>query len=229
MAVRDPKTIDIQWFGEEKDPKDQELEALKESIRKLEDKNKELLEEKRATKTGAERRVMELEQELADTKNTLAKVNAEKEQAIKKAAKIEEESAAAVNAEKAAVSKLLIDNGLTEGLTKIGVKPGLMSAARALLREKGIISIESEGDVRRAVAILKKDGKDTKFGLEDYLTKEFATSEEAKEFIEADAAAGAGAQGGARKAAGKTMASDAFNRLPPKEQAAFIKDGGTLV
>jgi hypothetical protein len=136
----------------------------------------------------------------------------------------------ALESEKGATSRLLIDNGLTEALAEIGVKdPAKMALAKSYLREQGIFSIESEADQRKAIAVLKKDGKDVKLALKDYIKTEFSTLEVAKQVIEADASSGAGAQGGAGKGgAGKTMLEAEFNKLDPKSQAAFMKDGGTL-
>jgi len=50
------------------------------------------------------------------------------------------------------VNRLLLDAGLTNELSKANIKPSMLAAAKALIREKGILSIEGEKDVRTAVA-----------------------------------------------------------------------------
>jgi hypothetical protein len=142
----------------------------------------------------------------------------------------------ALSGEKMAVARLVLDNGLTAELMRANVKPSLIPAAKALIREKGILSIESEGDIRKAVATMKLDGKESRMELGAYVAQ-FAASDEGKEFVQAAANAGSGASGasdarearGAGEATGKTMKEDAFAALAPKEKARFIAEAGTVL
>jgi hypothetical protein len=163
-----------------------------------------------------------LEKENAD----LMAKNTEAAGILKKLTKERDESVAKAQSESAANHRLLVDNGLTDALTKAGIRKELLPAARALLKEQGIISVETDGDVRRAVAKLA-DGK--ALPLEDYVLKHFALSDDGKAFIPADGNSGGGAGGPGRIAgAAKTMAFAAHQALGPKDQAAFFEEGGTL-
>ncbi len=211
------------------DDKGKEIEALNASIEKLEAKNKELIAEVRKAKGSTNEETARLAADLDDARAENVKLKAVADKAVARAAQVEKDLTAALEGEKGAVSKLLIDNGLDAVLDKAGILPQYKSAAKALLREKGVLSIESEGDVRRAVAVLKKDGKDVKSSLEDFVTKDFAASDEGKAFFAAESQAGAGAQGGAGKGgAGKKMAAAAFNALPAMDRAKFMSEGGSL-
>jgi hypothetical protein len=132
--------------------------------------------------------------------------------------------------EKAAVARLLLDAGLTSELSKANVKPTLISAVKALIREKGILSVEGEGEIRNAVAKATKDGVEKKLSLSDWV-KEFIASDEGKEFIAAKENAGSGA--GEFKSLSKgdstnSMHAEQFWGLPAKERSAFISSGGTI-
>lgn len=171
-----------------------------------------------------------LKTELDSTKKLLE----EKETLLKKLSKEQADKEAlltkSLSEEKAAVARLLLDAGLTNELSKAQVKPSLMNAAKALIREKGILAVEGEGEIRTAVAHVSKDGTAQKLSLEDWV-KEFIASEEGKEFIAAKENAGSGA--GARKSittndASASLASERFWNMPAKERSAFMAKGGTI-
>lgn len=164
---------------------------------------------------------------LEKERDEFAAKNAEASSILKKLTKERDEFATKAQAESAANHKLLVDNGLTDALTKAGIRKELLPAARALLKEQGIISVESDGDIRRAVAKMS-DGK--ALPLDEYVSKHFAVSEEGKAFIPAAGNSGGGTGGPGRSGgAAKTMSVAEHQSLPPKEQAAFFADGGSLV
>jgi phage I-like protein len=200
------------------------------SIEALVKKNKELIEEKRSTKTGAELHLAEARDKIDDLQAQLDKISRESEKAIKAALKDRDDHAAALDGERAAVSKLLIDTGIDAALDKAKVLPQYKAAVKALIREQGVTSIESEGDIRRAVATVKKDGKDVKLSLDDLIAKEFAASEQGKAFFAAEGSAGAGAQGGAGKGAAgrKTLSESEFLALEQGARMEFSKAGGRI-
>ena len=205
--------------------KDEGLDALKDQLASmnkeldaLRSKNKELLDEKRATKTGAERQLADATERVEELTAQLAKVQADSEKKIKTIQTEYEGLSKALESEKGANVKLLVENGLTEALTKAGVLKELLPAARALLREKGIIAVEADGDLRKAVATLKVDGKETKVSIEDYVSKHFAATDEGKAFVSASHNSGAGA-GGASGVPG-----NAKTELAEKYDKA-VKDG----
>jgi len=175
-----------------------EFERQMEAMR---NKNRELLDELKAAKTSLREKdgikpedFAKLEQVNAELVAKLAETTG----LLKKTTKERDDSIAIAQVELTANHKLLVDNGLTEALTKAGIRKELLPAARALLKEQGIISVESEGDVRRAVAKLT-DGK--LLPLEEYVSKHFAVSDEGKAFIPADGNSGGGSGGPGRPGA----------------------------
>ena len=83
------------------------------------------------------------------------------------------------------VSRLLIDNGLTEAIIKAGVKPEMTKAVKALLASQ--VSLKAEGDNKVAVVGDKP--------LSDFVT-EWSKTDEGKHFIAAPVNKGGGAGGG---------------------------------
>jgi hypothetical protein len=171
-----------------------------------------------------------LKAELETAKNLLADKEKLLEAATRQNTEKETLLTRSLNEEKAAVTRLLLDSGLTAELSKANVKPSLIGAAKALIREKGILSVEGEGEIRTAVARIRKDGIEQKQNLPDWV-KDFLTSEEGKEFIAAKENAGGGAGEHRAPAPGDVttgMVPEQFWGLPAKERAAFIAHGGTL-
>jgi len=133
--------------------------------------------------------------------------------------------------EKAAVSRLLLDAGLTNELSKNNVKPSLLAAAKALIREKGILQIVGENDVRKAVARIQRNGAETTCELSEWV-KDFLASDEGKEFVAAKANSGGGAGepvASGRTGDGSSMSSKKFWGMPARERAAFMAQGGTIL
>ena len=157
-------------------------------------------------------------QALSEAKDTAEAKLAEALKTVKQATTQAEKDRKALEAETGYVSKLLIDNGLTDALLKAGVKPEMSKAVKAMLA--GQVSLKVEGDKRLAVVGDK--------ALGDFVT-EWAQSDEGKHFVAAPANQGGGANGGAQ-GAGKTkvMARAAYEQLQPDQKMAFIKDGGKL-
>jgi len=171
-----------------------------------------------------------LKAELESTKNLLA----EKEKLIEASSKERTDKemllTRSLNEEKAAVARLLLDSGLTAELSKAHVKPSLIGAAKALIREKGILSVEGEGEIRTAVAMVKRDGVEQKQNLPEWV-RDFMASDEGKEFIAAKENTGGGAGEHRSPEPGEVtnvMVPEQFWGLPAKERAAFIAHGGTL-
>jgi len=151
---------------------------------------------------------------------TLSKERAEKEAALSKS----------IADEKAAVARLVLDAGLTSELTKANVKPSLLGAVKALIREKGILSVEGEGDVRTAVARVSRDGVEQKMNLSDWV-REFVASDEGKEYIAAKENTGSGAgehAGSTTSERANSLPAERFWSLPAKDRSAFILKGGTV-
>lgn len=117
-----------------------------------------------------------------------------------------------------ALTKHLIEAQLTEHISKVGVKPEFIEAARALLRTSAAIKVEN-GEYR--AMINDKPLPDA--------VKEWATGDQGKHFVAAPASSGGGAQGGGDRTAGKTKTRAEFDAMSHPERAAFSKDGGKVV
>lgn len=197
-----------------------------EEVAELKTKNADLLGKLKKKDDGEGGKVAELESKIDDLTEQLAKTTRDSEK-VRKALENERDDFKAMAAnEQTAVSRLVLDNGLTEALTKAGVRKELLPAARALLKEQGILSVKSEGDVRKAVAKLAKDGKEEELTLEDYITKHFVASESGKAFIPASGNSGAGA--GGNGGAGGSGAGKKWAEMSLKERTELFKTNPTL-
>jgi len=145
----------------------------------------------------------------------------ESEKLIKKTNTELEASKKAIESESGFVQKLLIDNGLTEALSKAGVKPELAKAVKAMFQSQAQIKIDGEN--RNAVIGDKS--------LSDFIG-DWAKSDEGKHFIVAPANGGGGANGSNGGNGGaKTMTRaehDAMRQTNPAAVSAFFAGGGTL-
>lgn len=148
----------------------------------------------------------------------------ETEKALKTTTKERDVAQAKAAAETTAAERNIIDGGIAKALASAGYKPEQLPAISARIRELGILAVSGEGMSRKAIAKLKKDGKESELSLEDYITKEFATSIEGKAWLPAggDSGAGAGGSGGSG-AAGKKWAE-----MSLKDQSDLYKRDPTL-
>jgi hypothetical protein len=184
----------------------------------LKAKNDQLLAEKKKLQKDhaidpAE--VERLESALDTAKAELSRMTKEHKAAIKSA----EVATKALEAEQSAVQKLVVDNGLTDALTKAGVtNPTHLKAAKALLGND--IKLEIEGDQRVA-----------KMGSKPLLDaiKEWAAGDEGKHFVAAQANSGGGAAGGGGKGgAAPTMTRAQFDALDPVAKSQTMRSGTVL-
>ena len=160
-------------------------DAIEEETKGLKAKNDELLAKlKKATKDAqidpAEHQALQAELDQAQTQI------AELQKVAKTAATEAEKAKKALEGESGFISRLIIDNGLTEAIIKSGVKPEMSKAVKALLA--GQVTIKTDGDKREAVIGDKS--------LSDFVG-EWAKSDEGKHFVVATNNQGGGAQGGA--------------------------------
>lgn len=205
------------------DPNDADVKAaikaaVDEAVAGLQTKNAELLAKlKKATKDAqidpSEHAALQSELDatqakLADAAKALKAANAEAEK-VKKA--YESESKLTHN--------LLVENGLTDALTKAGVtNPVHLRAAKAML--SGQVQLIAEGENRIA-----KVGEKP---LADYVS-EWAKGDEGKYFVAAQQNGGGGAPGGNGKGGNvKSLTRTAFDGLDVAAKSKFIADGGTV-
>lgn len=180
------------------------------------------LEKRAEGKTEAD--VSALEDRIQELTESLDTMKRESEKQIKSLSTERDKLRGEADAERGAVSKLILEGGLTEALTKAGIRKELLPAARALLKERGALTVKVDGEARKAVAM--KDGKE--LDLESFVS-EFVGSDEGKAYIPGGLNSGGGAQAGNGGAVTKSMPLAQYNALSPKEQAAHLRDGGTLV
>lgn len=205
----------------ELDPSSPELKAaidaaVAEATEGLRNKNTELLGKLKKAQQGAAIDPAEyaaLEAERDDLRGKLQaadkatkKLTADLEAATKRAADVD-----------SAYSNSLRDAALTEALTKAGVTPALLKAAKALLGPQATVADEN------GTRVVKAGDK----ALGDFIT-EWASSDEGKHFVVAPHTSGSGAQGSGRVSTGKTMSHADFNALPATERARRMADGYTL-
>lgn len=204
------------------DKNDPEVKALIEAaveaaIEPLERKKDELLGEVKKLRKNSTIDPDE-HQKLADKVTELEAKITESGKALKSAEKKAEQAEKALQSESGAVQKLLVDNGLTAELVKIGiVKPAQQKAVKAMLSSQ--VTVKIDGENRIAVVGDKPLG--------DFI-KEWAASDEGKEFVPAAQNTGSGAQGTGTGAGAKTMTRSQHDALSDKEKMAFIKEGGKL-
>lgn len=199
------------------DELDETLNTYSADIRKL----KATVREKDGVKPE---QLAELEKENADLRQQAA----DQSKALKKLEADTKGLSEKLAAEQSAVVRMTVEDGLTKGLTELGItKPAMVAAARALLKEKGILNVKTDGDVRKAVATLKKDGKDQEMDLAAYL-KDWAASDEGKEFVPAPNNGGSGDGGRRREAGAKSMSRTEFDGMSPKAKHEFAMSGGQV-
>lgn len=160
--------------------------AIEEATAPLVEKNRELLGELKKARKSAEITPEQLAAVEDERDRLQADLNAAQKVA-KEATKAAETAQKALEAESGFTQRLLIDNGLVSELTKNGVTNAAhLKAAQALLRSG--VQIQADGENR----IAKVGDK----ALGDYV-KEWAASDEGKNFVAAPANNGGGAAGGA--------------------------------
>lgn len=159
--------------------------------------------------------VEKLEAQIDELKGNLAKAETEA-----KTAKIAADKATkALEAESGFNQRLLVDNGLTEALTKAGVtNPAFLRAVKSTLASQ--VQVVTEGDNRIAKAGDKL--------LADFVT-EWAKSDEGKHFVSAPNNNGGGSQGGGGNGNAKTMTRAQFDSASQAERATFSKEGGKVI
>lgn len=181
---------------------------LKAEKKKLQDQQGELSERLKALEDAADEAERIKAEKDGDVKTAVEKVEAKLRKEL-----------AAKDAEKSSLQgqlqTLLVDNGLNEALTKAGVAPQYMDAAKALLRTKHKVEIvDSEGQPTAQI-----EGKSLAEAV-----SEWAQGDHGKHFIAAPSNSGGGAQGAngnGRAATGKPVKDWSVG-----EKSAYIREHG---
>lgn len=194
-------------------------EITAEATEALAAKNRELLGEVKALKAKAKGADIDPAEHAA--------LQASVEELTDKLAKAEKAGKAEIDkltktlaAKDGALSKHLIDAGLTDALVKAGVRPEFLDAVKALHQGKASIK-EENGNFAASI-----DGKP----LAEFVTT-WAQSDQGKHYVAAQQSSGGGSHGGAGAGNGKTMtrAEHDAKAAAGENMAQFFKDGGKLV
>lgn len=152
-----------------------------------------------------QQRITELEELVESQKASLA----EAQKAAKKATTEAEKATKALADAEGFTQRLLVDNGLSDALTKAGVtNPVHLKAAKALL--SGQVQIVADGD--------SKVAKVGEKALADFIG-EWAKGDEGKFFVAAPNNSGGGANGGSGGSGNKTTD---LTKIDPNDKAARV-------
>jgi hypothetical protein len=190
--------------------------AVDEATSGLAKKNGELLAELKEARKGKQIDPAELDK-LQEKIDGLENQLTASQKTIKDQQKAFEQTKAALDSESGFTSKLLLDNGLTDALVKVGVATPFLPAVKAMLSSQAKIAID--GDTRKAV-IGDKD-------LSAFVT-EWATSDDGKHYIAAPQNNGGGANGGSGSTGQQVVSRSTFDNMSHPERASFAKSGGKV-
>ncbi len=179
-----------------KDPADAKAlqDAIDAAVAPLLSKNRELLDELKTARKGKTIDPADVEKLEAQ----IDKLTEERDTALKAskdATKAAETATKALTAESGFTQRLLIDNGLVSELTKNGVtNPAHLKAAQAMLRAGVTIKVDGENRIAQVGDKALADS-----------VKEWAASDEGKNFVSAAGSSGGGAPGGGGAAGADLM------------------------
>jgi len=185
-------------------------EAVGEATEGLKSKNSELLGKLKKAQKNAEIDPADhaaLEAELEESQNKLRAAEKTAKTAVAEA----EKSKKSFEGESKVVHDLLVDQGLSAALLENGVKkPQFLNAAKALLANR--VTLEADGDKR----VAKVGDK----SLADHI-KEWAGSDDGKEFVDAASNSGGGGGGGGGK-----PSNDDLSKMSPEARLDSINAQG---
>lgn len=192
--------------------------AVEEATAGLAAKNKELLaevKEARKSRTIDPKEIEDRDNEIEALKSQLG----EAQKTVKLATTEADKAKKALEGAEGFTQKLLVDNGLTDALTKAGVtNPVHLKAAKSMLA--GQVEIVADGDNRMA-----------KIGDKDLAAAigEWAKGDEGKFFVAATQNNGGGANGSNSSGGNsKTVDRSQFDAMNHVQRAEFAKGGGTV-
>lgn len=192
--------------------------AIEKATAPLIAKRDELLREVKEARKGKQvnpEDVDKLESTIDELKGQLS----EAQKAAKTAMKESETTKKALADAESFTTRLLVDNGLTDALSKAGVtNPVHLKAVKSML--SGQVQVVSEGDQK----IAKVGDK----ALSDFVG-EWAKGDEGKFFVAAPNNSGGSAAPGNGKPEAKTMTRSQFDQADHMTRAEFAKSGGKVV
>lgn len=209
-------------------------QAIETEVQGLKKKNQELLKKLKEQDGEAAAKVPELEDKIQELTEQNKKLTKDLDTTSKENGRVKQELTDKLASEQRAISQMLVDSGLSEGLAKLKVRPEHIAILKDALSKRA--TVESEGDVRKAMVMTKdKDGKDLKLPLSDYLEKHWATSDEGKAFLPGSGNSGSGGAGagGGQGAIGDAARYAELNAKDPaalsgREQAELVTLAGKI-
>lgn len=192
-------------------------EAIEAATGGLAKKNQELLTELKEARKG--RAIDPAELDRLQSKIDALEVDlGSAQKASKEQAKLLKQAQDALASESGFTQKLLLDNGLTEALVKVGVANQFLPAVKAMFGTQAKIIVD--GDARKAVIGDKE--------LSEFVSS-WATSDEGKHYIAAPSNGGGGASGGAGNGSNaKVWTRERFDAASHFERSEFAKAGGKV-
>jgi hypothetical protein len=171
------------------------------SIDALQKKNKELIDEKRSTKTGAEAKVADLEAEVAELREQVKKSETTHTAAVDKLTKERDELTKSLGETSAKARDFQSGVTLREALGKVGIgKLNPEDVTDAIGFVKSMLKYNDKGEA--FVAYKDGAGKEIEQPLGEYVEKVYPTTSHAKRFIPASVNSGAGGGLNLKKADG---------------------------
>ena len=164
------------------DEQNTEIDELKAAIEALSAKNRELLGEVKLAKAKVKADISP--EDYAAIQNEVDALKASLEKAAKDSAKTVDGLNKQLAEKDSALQSYLIDNGLSDAMIKVGVRPEMMGAVKALLKSQTLIKVEGGaysammGELPLAEAVAG-----------------WAASDDGKPFVTAPANSGGGAAG----------------------------------
>jgi hypothetical protein len=191
--------------------------AIDAEVAGLKAKNNELIDKVKKLQKGQEidpQTVIDLEAKIDKLQGDLTA----SQKTVKEQSKLAETLQGQLKTESEFTQRLLIDNGLSDALTLVKVKPELSKAVKALFANQAQIKVD--GDNRKAVIGDK--------ALNEYID-EWSKSDEGKHFIAAPINGGGAAHGSSTGTQNKTWTRSEFDSKSHFERSEFAKSGGKVV
>ena len=195
------------------DNNNSEIEELKQAVEALSTKNRELLGELKQAKAKAKGVEIDPAEHAAlqtEVEELKVKLDKQSKDSLKEIEKLTN----SLTQKDGALQTYLVDNGLSDALIKVGVRPEMMNAVKAMLKSKAVV--QPDGESYKALMGDK--------ALADAVA-EWAATDEGKHFVAAQNNNGSGATGGNGTGGGaakgdlggdKTKRTDAIRGMFPE-------------
>lgn len=202
---------------------DEAVEGLKNKNNELIGKNKKEREQNESLQSQLEEingKLSEYQKKQLEGETDVSKV---REQLTTQHQKEIEKFQTELSTSKSTIEKLVIDNGLSDAITKANIAPHHIPAVKALIRTENKIAISDNEGIPSATV----NGQ----GLHEFV-KSWASGDVGKHYVSAGNNGGGGASGadkGSKGSGVKTISRSDFESMDSKVRSSFISDGGKVV